>query len=507
MKTYGNKIRSITPKPMKKYSTSINPSRKKLLIDWVQFTVPKSNGPVEDLIKTGLIPYKILQSYISNFSLKGFHLTPNSSQAYNNILLLNNFIYRDFPNSELPSPSEILKKASNDCWVLINTLFKNYCLYEMRNIWGKCFEWYKSILKLYNIEVTKQSFTKESQNGVNLACILNCYTGFKLSLISKFPTPNESLENIQQVFNNLKGKIFLPLEAHEFYKTSDEDLINLTLFAVFKIFRHEVPSLPTREKIHFKEKHQLLLNTTESLVSLSSMESLEYSKSTIMSKEPSEAQLPIYKTPKWNKEKNLDVITNDSTGYSIQPYEVSYESVSVANTSYTKKTSEKLQNLERVNALCERKYMFIADIRGKKERLQEVPSLKKLRPINKKPEDNLIGFLITPRLLKMIKPSIENLLFTVVIDAENFTSKNESYFFEWKDFSLSVKGKINVNEINFCESVGRLLNIRTFYDEMTIQCIDEKEACMYVKGLKKLCKPRTLFSRDISCNELISKIR
>ncbi|OMJ83564.1 hypothetical protein SteCoe_15472 [Stentor coeruleus] len=507
MKTYGNRIRSITPKPMKKYSTSINPSRKKLLIDWVQFIVSKLNSPVEELIKTGLIPYKIIQSYISNFSLKGFHLTPNSSQAYNNILLLNNFIYQDFPNSELPSPSEILKKGSNDCWVLINTLFKNYCLNEMHNSWGKCFEWYKSILKLYNIEANKQTFIKESQNGISLACILNCYTGFKLSLITKFPSPNETLENIQQVFSNLKKKIFLPLEVNEFYKSSDEDLIALTLFLVFKNFRYEVPSLPTREKIQFKIKPQTVLNTAESFVSISSMESLEYSKSTILSKESSEAQLPMYKTPKWNKEKILDAIADDSTGYSIQPYEVSYESVSVANTSYTKKTSEKLKNLERANALCERKFMFIADQRSKKERLQEVPSLKKLREINKKPEDNLIGFLITPRLLKMLKPYIENLIFAIVIDAKNFTSKNESYFFEWKDFSLSVKGKVNVNDINFCESIGRLLHIRTFYDEMTIQCIDEKEACMYVKGLKRLGKPKTLFSRDISCNELISKIR
>ena len=110
-------------------------------------------------------------------------------------------------------------------------------------------------------------------------------------------------------------------------------------------------------------------------------------------------------------------------------------------------------------------------------------------------------------LLKMLKPNIQNLVFNVAIDVENFTPKNESYVLEWKDFSLVMKGKINLTDISHCESAGRVLHIRTYYDELAIQCLDEKEAKMYAKGLDKLSKPKTLFSRDVSCNELINKIR
>lgn len=507
MKSYGNRNRSITPKPMKKYSSSINSGKKKLLANWVQFVIPKINTTAEEAIKTGLLPYKLLQSFIPNFSLKGFHLTPNSSQAYNNILLINNFLYQEFPNSELPSPSEILKKGSSDCWVLIHTIFKNLFINEMRKSWDKCFDWYFSILNLYEITPSKQTFIQDSLTGVYLSCILNCYTNFTLSNISKSPSPSEISSNISQVFEALKGKIFLPLDPNEFSPTSDEDMVALTMFSVFKNFRFEVPTLPTKDKIRFKGKPQLILNTTDSLLSLSIMESLEYSKSTILSKDPSESQLPIHKTPKWNKEKILEIITDDSTGYSMQPYEISYDTVSIANTSYTKKNNDRLQGLEKTNVICERKCMFLADMRTKREKLNEVPSLKKLRLVEKKPQDDVLCFLITPRLLKMLKPNAQNLVFNVAIDVENFTPKNESYVLEWKDFSLVMKGKINLTDISHCESAGRVLHIRTYYDELAIQCLDEKEAKMYAKGLVKLSKPKTLFSRDVSCNELINKIR
>ena len=125
--------------------------------------------------------------------------------------------------------------------------------------------------------------------------------------------------------------------------------------------------------------------------------------------------------------KMQDIITDDSTGYSMQPCETSYDIVSVANTSYTLKTSDRLTRLEKEISECEKKCMFIADLRGKKERLVEVPSLKKLRIQDKNVSSDYICFLITPRLLKMIKPTVDNFIFSVVLDAESFTTKHEAY--------------------------------------------------------------------------------
>ena len=114
----------------------------------------------------------------------------------------------------------------------------------------------------------------------------------------------------------------------------------------------------------------------------------------------------------------------------MQPYEVSYETVSVANTSYTKKISDKLTKIEKANALCERKCMHVADLRTIKEQMHEVPSLKKLRIEPKTKNNDYICFLITPRLLKMLKPFADNFVFSVVLDSKNFSLKNENYFFE-----------------------------------------------------------------------------
>ena len=497
---------SFSPKPIKKYATSISQARKRVLNEWVNYLVPKIGSATEDAIKTGLIPFKLLQAFCPSFSLKGYQSNPNSSQAYNNILLINNFIFSEFPNSELPAPSEILKKGSSECWVLVNSIFKNYQMREVKKNWEKCKEWYRSILKLYDIEATMQTFISQCLNGVYFACVLNCYTGFKLTDIFKKPSQPEAVHNIMLVFQTLKEKLFQPLPPAEFVKCSDEELVSLTIFEVFKNFRFDVPSLPSREKTQFKNLPQLIINSSESLISISSWESLEYSKSTILSKEPSEAQLNYKVTPKWSKEKPLEIITDDSTGYSMQPYEASYETVSAANTSYSKANSDKLSSLEKVTSICERKCMFIADQRTKKERLSEVPSLKKLRSKSKNSEPDFLCFLITPRLLKMLKPELNNFIFTVTLDFKNFSLKKEDYFFEWKNFELIVKDKIKVSDIITCESRGRILSISTYRQDLVIQCLDEKESKTYAAGLNKLRKPKTLFSRDISCNELILNI-
>lgn len=498
---------SFSPKPIKKYSTGISQAKKRVLNEWVNYLVPKIGSSVEDFIRSGLIPFKLLQVFCPSLSLKGYQSTPNGSQAYNNILLVNNFIFSEFPNSELPAPSEILKKGSSECWILINSIFKNYQMREVKKNWEKCIEWYRSILKLYNIELTKQAFTTQCLNGVYFACVLNCYTGFKLADICKKPNQPEAVHNLMLVFQALKDKIFQPLPPSEFFKCSDEDLVSLTIFEVFKNFRFDVPTLPSREKAQFKNLPQLVINSSDSLISISSWESLEYSKSTILSKEPSESQLLLKTTPKLSKEKPLEIITDDSTGYSMQPYEVSYETVSAANTSYSKAASDKLSSLEKVTSTCERKCMYIADLRTRKERITEVPSLKKLRSKSKNSEPDFLCFLITPRLLKMLKPEHNNFIFTVTMDLKNFSMKKEDYFFEWKTFDLKVKGKIKVSEICSCHCLGRVLNISTFHQELAIQCLDEKECKNYVNGLNKLSKPKTLFSRDVSCNELILNIR
>ena len=506
MKSYSNRNRSVSPKPIKKYASGINSQRKKYLTEWIKFLIPRMGNLVEENIKTGSIPYRLIQVFYSSFNLRGFQANPNQSQAYNNMLLINNYLFQEFPNSELPSPSEILKKGSSDCWILINTIFKNFQLNEIKKNWEKCLEWYRSILKLYGIEVSKTSFIKDCLNGVYFACILNCYTGFKLINIYKQPSLIEIPKNLLVVFESLKDKVIQFSAPEDFSKNLDEDFSILTIFLIFKYYRYEVPTLPTYEKIQFKGKPQLYLNTTDSIISLSSMESLEYSKSTIISKESSEQNLAAHTTPKWKMNKMQDIITDDSTGYSMQPCETSYDIVSVANTSYTLKTSDRLTRLEKEISECEKKCMFIADLRGKKERLVEVPSLKKLRIQDKNVSSDYICFLITPRLLKMIKTTVDNFIFSVVLDAESFTTKHEAYWLEWKDFSLVSKGKINVNEICSCDYNGRLLQIRTYNEEIVLQCLDDNEAILYADNLNRLAKPKTLFSRDISCNELILNI-
>ena len=505
MKSYGNRNRSTSPKPIKKYSCAVSLQRKKCLSEWIRFLHLKTGQGVEENIKTGLVPYKLIQRFVPNFSIKGFQTNPNNSQVYTNVHLIVNFLFSEFPHSELPSPTDILKKGSNDCWILINTIFLNYQMGEIKKSWEKCKDWYSSILKLYDIEVNRQSFIKDCLNGVFFACILNCYTGFKLTNIYRNPNSAETTKNLSQVFDSLREKV-LVVDFSDFFRNIDEDFTMLTIFSIFKLYRYEVPSLPTREKINFKNKPQLVLNITDSLISLSSLESLEYSKSTIISNEPSQANLNKHTTPKWNKEKTSEII-DDSTGYSMQPYEVSYETVSVANTSYTKKISDKLTKIEKANALCERKCMHVADLRTIKEQMHEVPSLKKLRIEPKTKNNDYICFLITPRLLKMLKPFADNFVFSVVLDSKNFSLKNENYFFEWKDFSLNIKGRISVNDISSCYNFGRILQIQTFSDELAVQCLDETEAALYVSSLNKLIKPKTLFSRDVSCNELILNIQ
>ena len=135
-------------------------------------------------------------------------------------------------------------------------------------------------------------------NGVYFACILNCYTGFKLINIYKQPSLIEIPKNLLVVFESLKDKVIQFSAPEDFSKNLDEDFSILTIFLIFKYYRYEVPTLPTYEKIQFKGKPQLYLNTTDSIISLSSMESLEYSKSTIISKESSEQNLAAHTTPK-----------------------------------------------------------------------------------------------------------------------------------------------------------------------------------------------------------------
>ena len=507
MKSIHSRNRSASPKPAKKYAAIVSLQRRKFLSEWIKFIVPlHENSIIEESIKTGVIPYKILQNYRQNFSLRGFQQSPNQSQAYNNMLLINNFLFQEFPNSEIPSPSDMLKKGSTDHWTLINTIFKNFQMNEVKKNWGKCVEWYSSILKLYGIAVHKDSFVKDCLNGVFLACILNCYAGFKLVNIYRNPSPLDVTKNLSLIFEALKGKILISPLPTDFSNNTDEDFTSLLIFSVFKIFRFEVPNLPTRDKLQFKSKPQLTLNTTESLISLSSMGSLEYSTTTILSKDPSELNLAAHTTPKWTREKAQELITDDSTGYSMQPYEISYEAVSVANSSYTQKTNDRLSKLEKANAKCEREMMFVADLRTKKERLAEVPSLKKLRNEFKASEGDFLCFLITPRVLKMIKPVADNFIVAVVMNLEVFSARNESYSIEWKDFSLVVRGKVSLGDIHSCESSGRILEIKALNNEWVLQCLNEKEAMLYAFGINKIIKPKSLFSRDVSCNELILNI-
>jgi hypothetical protein len=500
MKSYALKNRSVSPKPLKKYLSGVSAHRKKLLNDWISVFLPKLSNSVEEMIKTGQIPYKLLQVFCPTLSIKGIQSTPNHSQAFNNLLLINNFIFSEFPDSDLPAPSEVLRKGSSDCWVLINSIFSKYQMREVKKNWEKCVEWFRSILKLYDIEVIKTNFNKECASGVYFACVLNCYSGFRLTEICRKPKQDEALRNLTLVFTKLREKVFIPLTPEEFFKNSQDDWAFFTIFEVFKGFRFEVPSLPTREKVQFKTRPQLVLDPSESLISISSWESLEYSKSTILSQEPSEAHIQVYRntTPKWTKEKVLEIITDDSTGYSMQPNEVTDETV---NTSYSKSTTERIK--EKI-CLSERRPGL--EPRLKKDKLFEVPSLKSLRFQSKQNDPDFLCFLITPRLLKMLQPDHNNFVFSVVMDFKSPAMKQEDYFFEWKDFSLVLRGKIKVSEISACETTGRILYISTYNKDLVIQCLDDKESSAYAHGLSKLSKPKTLFSRDVSCNELISNI-
>lgn len=506
MKSYSKNYRSTSAKPIKKYSGTVCQSRRKFLSEWIKFLLPRDCKPLEDNIKTGLIPYKLIQKFFPNLSLGGYNPNPNKAQAYNNLHLIINLIFKEFPNCELPSVNDILKKGSNECWTLINTIFKLFQMAEVKKNWDNCVEWYRSILKLYDIDVKKTGFVLNSQNGVYFACILNCYTGFKLSNVYKNPSPQETLSNLSQVFEALREKIVPFNDITEFLKNSDEEVNCLTVFLVFKAYRYDVPNLPVRERLDFKQKPQLTVNITDSLISLSSFESLEYSKSTIISKEPSELHLDAHITPKWNRSKLPEILTDDSTVHSLQP-EISYDTVSMADTSYTQRTSEKLSKIEKENSMSERKSMYIADLRAKQQTIREIPSLKHLRTLPRTPDDDFLCFLITPRLLKMLKPAIGTFIFSVVLDPKNFSMKNEIYFLEWKNFDLKLIGKISSVEISSCEYFGRNLSVKTSNQELLIQCLDEKEARFYSFGLNKLIKPKTLFSRDMSCNELISNIQ
>ena len=503
MKSYALKNRSVSPKPLKKYFNGVSTQRKKLLNDWLHSLIPRLTNSVEEMIKGGQIPYKLLQHFSPNMVIRGIHATPNNSQAFNNLLLINNYIFSEFPDSDLPAPSEVLKKGSSDCWVLVNSIFIKYQMREVKKNWEKCVEWFSSILKLYDIDAPRTGFNRGCADGVYFACVLNCYTGFKLTDIVRKPNKEESLRNLTIVFGKLKEKIFVPASVEEFGRNLDDDWSLLVIFEVFKGFRFDVPSLPTREKIQFKVA-PLVLNNSESLISISSWESFEYSKSTILSKEPSEAMMQVARsaaTPKWTKDRIIEIVTDDSTGYSMQPNEVSNETV---NTSYSKSTTDKV--IKERNCLTERKSFYSADTR-RKGGLLEVPSLKNIRIGPKTAEPDFLCFLITPRLLKMLQPELNNFVFAVVMDFKSFNAKNEDYCFEWKDFSLIVRGKIKVSEISACETTGRVLYISTYKEDLVIQCLDENESNAYARGLRKLCKPKTLFSRDVSCNELISNIR
>lgn len=166
--------------------------------------------------------------------------------------------------------------------------------------------------------------------------------------------------------------------------------------------------------------------------------------------------------------------------------------------SFTNDSPLNLESMEKKVAHEERKFMFISDIRMKKENITKpnqlivVPSVKEIPHCSSQhilsQNEMLICFLLTPRILQiMIGGELKRVLLNVLPDESKFCLKHERYILECKELaSMKIVFLCEIEEIEEMTFKPPGFILWVHKQPIKIICKSSEECQKYYEGLEYL---------------------
>ncbi|CAG9325771.1 unnamed protein product [Blepharisma stoltei] len=479
-------------------SISVSQSTQKIILKWINNLNIWKQLAISDLperFRTGVLPLKLLERIDPEFDISRCFLEPRSKdQCLTNIKslvkrLVGNFGMRN--GQEIVS--QLYQGSPEAAWTTLEFMIRSVMIGEVKSFNGVIMNWLESSLQVYNknllVESIEEPYTtlvKDFANGVNLICILHLFMDEpKLALANVYSIPENKMEvdhNLSYFFQSVaRTKIPLLFSLEEFKENNDPDFLLLQLFYIFLEFKDIPINNDRRRPFVFKDDKRISQKRIE--------ESIENALTVLSTKPETHSESDS------SKASGHDSHQGEGSSFGVGDF----QEYSFSNESESPTT---LDAMEKQVIQQERKLMYIADLRKKKEtkRLIYAPSLQQLQIPGKENEmvfnspsqkclshaESLICFLLTPRIVKVnVNNGWIRVLLNIIPNENLFSAVKENYLLECRELSnMNLAISLDINDTDgISKGKNNELVIHHNRGKIRIQCKTDDEADLYHQGL------------------------
>lgn len=528
-----------------------NDDRSNILTRWINKLEIYNKLTTKEVIersRTGVLLFKLVQHF-EPISIPDCTESPKTRQdCLNNIAAVFDKLISKGSKLAAISSMDIYNGLAYKIWQFIEAIFRAYALPQVCEEFDKILNWMYGILSRYNQVLQPSTYKapyttlKEDMiSGVNLLCILHHhfkntqYSPVLRKVIWEPKNSQEMYSNVSYLCTKLQETgISICAEANEFFE-ADKEFIMLQIYWIYKELKNKTSNsssfLIMKEVPNDKSSSPIPSPHSEKSSTISTSarsEGLELNSTRGLSESCKSATGPII-LHGLSFGKLAPLVTEQSCSSSPERMSLDPEQIISPTNISPNSLNRNLQIMERRVMEQERFCMYISDLRRKKETsvvLSNSPSLRSLRSVSKSHSsfhihnpkystsnlshiDNLICYLITPRILKLAVDQDSVYLpymFILTPHSYRFRLKSEAYIFEWRDLSsMQVVGKIDTAKmLSVKKSGSREITITSpergsqsiVIVEYKLQCMDLAEAQTYYDGLTYLLHKKALARKN-----------
>jgi len=434
-------MKAVTASPKRSLSPGVpkvSKQRQALLARWLSSVLEEKKLNVENLAeacKTGVLLAKTLEHY--GCSLSGVIYKPAAKKScLHNLELVLSFIWKKgVPARMMPTAEELLSGTSHKVWLLLNYIFENIVMNEVRASLREMSAWTNRILASYGkrLQVTSinspfSTLPNDLSSGAVYGCLLNSFCN-SISTSSRVKMESRQLygnpRRAEEFTHNIAHVLCVAIAANipvcftvEEFHEAGPDFLLLQLYNFYNAFKGYKPSQAPYG--FFRDSSHTDAPSTNT--------SLGYSPSPIRPASPlSFDSMQSLNLPPHQSFSDLakKKVTNKNYYESSKQDDFSLSS-DVGN--------RRLKVLEHLNAQQERRFMYIADARRRKElELEQKPEPEPASPTPKSlTYEACLCFLMTPRVLNLsLGDEWADVSVNLVPNESMYSLHSEAYLFEW----------------------------------------------------------------------------
>jgi hypothetical protein len=455
-----------------------------LLTRWLNNSFPGAGLTVQivpEACKTGVLLASLLEAH--GCPLQGIYKKPaaKKSALYNIEQVLSTAVWKRGVAAHLMPTAEEILNGESKVWLLVNLIFESFVVPDIRGSLKEVSSWTNRTLAAYGrrLQVTSinspySTLAQDLTSGVVYGCLLHCFSESRLRLDTTqlYASPrraeeiNHNIRLVLQVATTSKLPVCFSVEE---FSDADPEFRLMQLVYMHSAFKGKGITGPVSFG-PFKETTSLEVSSEQSSLASSHSPRPPLSSMSVASSQdpPSFSDLARQKTLQPNR-----LLENSK-----------HEDYSLASDE----GSRRVKNLELRNANLERRFMYIADLRRKRElELEAKPVSEPASPAPKSVNyEALLCFLMTPRemSIKLDDDWIE-VSVSLVPNESQYTLYSEAYFFEWRpQADLDDAEVIDLHKVTSVnkESGVSFLVTESLSSHLLV-CRSAEECDLYVTGL------------------------